>query len=174
MQGGRAHGSRPGKHPLRCCNARVWRARTHSHGERRAVRRRRLTRPVKANAGMDEIGHCSRTLSVRIPSAKRKKRTDAPHAQGGGNQVAGTHRDSATEKVGRFRYVFNHERSHEALANETPGSIYVPGTRLFPSRVTNFQYPRSFQTRRVNNSGGVRDIHVGTCAGSFFGAGILA
>jgi Integrase core domain len=38
------------------------------------------------------------------------------------------------KKFDRFRLVFNHERPHEALANETPGSIYVPSTRLFPSR----------------------------------------
>ena len=59
------------------------------------------------------------------------------------------------KKFDRFRYVFNHERPHEGLANETPGSIYVPSTRLFPSRVANFVYPRSFQTRRVNNSGDI-------------------
>ena len=58
-------------------------------------------------------------------------------------------------KFDRFRLVFNHERPHEALANETPGSIYVPSTRLLPSRVANFVYPRSFQTRRVNNSGDI-------------------
>jgi len=57
--------------------------------------------------------------------------------------------------VDRFRLVFNHERPHEALANETPGSIYVPSTRLLPNRVASFQYPRSFQTRRVNNSGDI-------------------
>ena len=50
---------------------------------------------------------------------------------------------------------FNHERPHEALANETLGSIYVPSTRLLPSRVASFVYPRSFQTRRVNNSGDI-------------------
>jgi hypothetical protein len=59
------------------------------------------------------------------------------------------------KKFDHFRFVFNHERPHEALANETPASIYVPGTRLLPSRIANFQYPRSFQTRRVNNSGDI-------------------
>src|SRR5271170_563150 len=59
------------------------------------------------------------------------------------------------KKFDRFRLVFNHERPHEALANETPGSIYVPSTRLLPSRIASFQYPRSFQTRRVNNSGDI-------------------
>ena len=59
------------------------------------------------------------------------------------------------KKFDRFRLVFNHERPHEALANETPGSIYVPSTRLLPSRIASFQYPRSFQTRRVNNRGDI-------------------
>ena len=31
----------------------------------------------------------------------------------------------------------------------------MPSTRLLPSRVASFVYPRSFQTRRVNNSGDV-------------------
>lgn len=59
------------------------------------------------------------------------------------------------KKFDRFRLVFNHERPHEALANETPGSIYVPSARILPSRMASFQYPRSFQTRRVNNSGDI-------------------
>jgi hypothetical protein len=59
------------------------------------------------------------------------------------------------KKFDRFRLVFNFERPHEALANETPGSIYAPSARLLPSRVASFQYPRSFQTRRVNNSGDI-------------------
>jgi len=59
------------------------------------------------------------------------------------------------KKFDRFRLIFNHERPHEALANETPGSIYEPSTRLLPSRVASFQYPRSFQKRRVNNSGDI-------------------
>jgi transposase InsO family protein len=59
------------------------------------------------------------------------------------------------KKFDRFRLTFNHERPHEALGNETPGSIYVPSARMFPSRVESFQYPKSFLTRRVNNSGDI-------------------
>ena len=58
-------------------------------------------------------------------------------------------------KFDRFRSVFNYERPHEALANETPGSIYVPSTRLLPTRAASFEYPKSFQTRKVNNSGDI-------------------
>src|SRR5580704_9059184 len=59
------------------------------------------------------------------------------------------------KKFDRFRATFNHERPHEALGNETPGSIYVPSARMFPSSVASFQYPKSFLTRRVNNSGDI-------------------
>jgi hypothetical protein len=44
---------------------------------------------------------------------------------------------------------------HEALANETPGSTYVPSARMLPSSVASFQYQKAFQTRRVNNSGDI-------------------
>ncbi len=45
------------------------------------------------------------------------------------------------KKFDSFRATFNHERPHEALANETPGSIYVPSTRMLPSRAVPFVYP---------------------------------
>ena len=51
--------------------------------------------------------------------------------------------------------MFNHERPHEALGNETPGRIYAPSARMLPSSVAGFQYPSSFLTRRVNNSGDI-------------------
>src|ERR1035438_151162 len=59
------------------------------------------------------------------------------------------------KKFDRFRLTFNHERPHEALSNETPGSVYVPSARILPSSVASFQYPKSFLTRRVNNSGDI-------------------
>jgi len=34
------------------------------------------------------------------------------------------------KKLDSLRLTFNHERLHEALASETPGSIYVPSARL--------------------------------------------
>jgi len=63
------------------------------------------------------------------------------------------------KKFDRFRLIFNHERPHEGLANETPGSIYVPSTRMLPNSVPTFQYPKSFQTRRVNNNGDMSWLH---------------
>jgi hypothetical protein len=35
------------------------------------------------------------------------------------------------------------------------GSIYAPSARMLPGKVASFEYPRSFQTRRVNNSGNI-------------------
>jgi transposase InsO family protein len=43
------------------------------------------------------------------------------------------------KKFDRFRFTFNHERPHEALDNETPGSVYVPSARMLPSSVVSFQ-----------------------------------
>lgn len=59
------------------------------------------------------------------------------------------------KKFDRFRLIFNHERPHEALRNETPGSIYLPSARMLPRSVWSFTYPKSFLTRRVNNSGDI-------------------
>jgi hypothetical protein len=59
------------------------------------------------------------------------------------------------KKFDRFRLTFNHERPHEALGNETPGSVYVPSARILPRSPASFQYPKSFLTRRVNNSGDI-------------------
>lgn len=59
------------------------------------------------------------------------------------------------KKFDSLRATFNHERPHEALGNEMPGSIYVPSTRMITSRVVPFVYPKTFETRRVNNSGDV-------------------
>lgn len=59
------------------------------------------------------------------------------------------------KKSDRFRFTFNHERPHEALDNETLGSIYVSSARMLPTNAPGFQVPRSFQTRGVNNSGDI-------------------
>jgi len=59
------------------------------------------------------------------------------------------------KRFDEFRRVYNHERPHEALGNETPGSIYVPSSRLLPRYTKAYQYPAHFQTRRVNDSGDI-------------------
>ena len=59
------------------------------------------------------------------------------------------------KKFDQFRQMFNHERPHEGLNNETPGSIYQPSAVIFPRTLIEFIYPPSFLTRRVNNSGDI-------------------
>src|SRR5271165_3240765 len=58
-------------------------------------------------------------------------------------------------KFDRFRHVFNHERPHEGLNNETPGSLYQPSTKIFPRSIAEYVFPNGFITRRVNNSGDI-------------------
>src|SRR3984957_20173590 len=56
------------------------------------------------------------------------------------------------KKFDRFRQVFNYERPHEGLNNETPASLYQRSSIMFPRLLAPFTYPRGFQTRRVNTS----------------------
>jgi len=55
----------------------------------------------------------------------------------------------------RFRQVFNHERPHEGLNNQTPASLYHPSSVRLPRSVPEFIYPKGFLLRRVNNSGDI-------------------
>ncbi len=59
------------------------------------------------------------------------------------------------KRFDEFRRVYNHERPHEALNQETPGSLYVPSTRLLPRYTKAYTYPSSFQTQRVNDAGDI-------------------
>jgi transposase InsO family protein len=59
------------------------------------------------------------------------------------------------KRFDQFRHVFNHERPHEGLDNETPGSLYQPSTKMFPRTIPEYVYPNGFVTRRVNNSGDI-------------------
>jgi len=68
--------------------------------------------------------------------------------------------DGNLERVERssdlnFRYVFNHERPHEGLDNQTPASIYHPSSVRLPRSMPEFNYPKGLLLRRVNNSGDV-------------------
>jgi transposase InsO family protein len=48
------------------------------------------------------------------------------------------------KKFDRFRQMFNHERPHEGLNNETPGNLYQPSSVMFPRTLIDFVYPRAF------------------------------
>jgi len=55
-----------------------------------------------------------------------------------------------------FREEYNTVRPHEALADETPASIYTSSPRLYPSVVAPLEYPAHFETRLVSANGGIR------------------
>jgi len=59
------------------------------------------------------------------------------------------------KKFDHFRQMFNHERPHEGLNNETPGSLYQPSSVMLPRILQEFVYPKGFITRRINNSGDI-------------------
>jgi putative transposase len=55
-----------------------------------------------------------------------------------------------------FRREYNELRPHEALADETPASIYRPSPRPYPARLSPLEYPAHFEIRRVSRNGGIR------------------
>lgn len=52
-----------------------------------------------------------------------------------------------------FRNHFNFTRPHEALGDETPGSLWVPSPRRYPSRIAGPEYPGHCEVRRVSAAG---------------------
>jgi transposase InsO family protein len=59
-----------------------------------------------------------------------------------------------------FRRTYNDIRPHEALADETPASLWTPSTRPYPDRITPPAYPGHVEVRRVSNCGAFR-LHSG-------------
>lgn len=55
----------------------------------------------------------------------------------------------------RFRHVFNNERPHEGLNNQTPSSLYRASTVRPPRKLPEYRYPTGLLLRRVNNSGDI-------------------
>lgn len=64
--------------------------------------------------------------------------------------------DSFVAQQARFdawRQEFNQERPHEALDQQTPGSIYEWSPRPFPERLTPPEYPGHYERRKVDSAG---------------------
>jgi hypothetical protein len=73
-----------------------------------------------------------------------------------------------------FREEFNHERPHEALAQETPATCYTASRRPMPDRLPPLEYPDRFEVRYVSANGGIRWncrwVNVSTvCVGEYVG-----
>lgn len=56
----------------------------------------------------------------------------------------------------RFRTIYNTERPHEALAMETPASVYRNSKRAYPERIAGPEYPAHFEVRYVSHNNGLR------------------
>jgi transposase InsO family protein len=55
-----------------------------------------------------------------------------------------------------FRRVFNEERPHEALGQETPASHFAPATRSYGYRLKEPEYPAGHHVRRVRQNGEIK------------------
>lgn len=53
----------------------------------------------------------------------------------------------------RFLREYNHERPHEALAQQCPADRYVPSPRQRPTRLPLLEYPAHYEIRRVAENG---------------------
>lgn len=56
----------------------------------------------------------------------------------------------------RFRQEYNQVRPHEALAMQTPASVYVPSAREYPRQVPEMEYPATMIVRSVHAHGHFR------------------
>jgi hypothetical protein len=59
-------------------------------------------------------------------------------------------------RFNRFRREYNDERPHEALDQETPGSVYQPSPRTLPRTLAPLEYPGHFEVRLVSRNSGIR------------------
>lgn len=55
-----------------------------------------------------------------------------------------------------FVQEYNHERPHEAIDFQCPGSLYRASTRLYPSRLPLVEYPGHFEVQKVRHNGEIQ------------------
>lgn len=55
-----------------------------------------------------------------------------------------------------FRRIFNEERPHEALGQETPAAHFAPAARSYSGRLNQPEYPVGHQVRRVRQNGEIK------------------
>lgn len=87
---------------------------------------------------------------------------------------AAANRRTQQRKFNAFRDEYNQLRPHEALALETPASVYQVSPRPYPQKLPALEYPAHFETRYVSHNGGIRwrsdwvNVSI-TCAGEYVG-----
>jgi len=55
-----------------------------------------------------------------------------------------------------FRLIYNEERPHEGIDMDRPARRYQPSPRPFPSTIPAFDYPSTYQVRRVDSNGAIK------------------
>lgn len=60
------------------------------------------------------------------------------------------------QRFDHFRQVYNAERPHEALGQQTPARVYQLSSRLFPDRLPELTYPDADAVRLVRPNGAIR------------------
>jgi transposase InsO family protein len=74
----------------------------------------------------------------------------------GGVHPIQTTRPAQQRQFDVFEHEFNWERSHEALARQTPGSVYHPSPRPYPAKLPPVEYDTDCTTRRVRRNGEIK------------------
>ena len=59
-------------------------------------------------------------------------------------------------RLARFVEEYNWERSHEALARQTPGQVYQPSPRPYPAKLPPIEYAPGTLVRQVRHNGEIR------------------
>jgi putative transposase len=104
---------------------------------------------------------------VRLGIAPERIEPGCPQQNGRHERMHRTlKRDSATppraslaaqqRAFDHFRSEYNEERPHHALGKATPGELYQPSPRPYPSRLRELEYPAGFTVRRVRNGGDIK------------------
>jgi transposase InsO family protein len=60
------------------------------------------------------------------------------------------------QRFDAFRVVYNSERPHEALAQQTPAALYAPSPRHYPDRIEDPSYGADIAVRRVRSNGQIK------------------
>jgi putative transposase len=65
-------------------------------------------------------------------------------------------RAAQQERFDQFRSLYNEQRPHEALGQQTPAEFYRPSLRPYPSKISQLDYPGHFEVRWVRPNGGIK------------------
>src|SRR5215469_15440101 len=110
------------------------------------------------------LGGLSRLAVWWIKLGIRPERIAAGHPEQNGRHerlhrtlkqelVPAEDRRAQQRELERFRQEYNQVRPHEALAMQTPASVYEPSPQAYPARVPEPEYPSTMLVRSVKQQG---------------------